>query len=184
MAFLEDYFDEWKPVSLGAGIGWLAFYALFVVYAVTDRSGFLFLDFANLSIHEAGHPTFSPFGDTMMILGGTLAELLVPFACIIYFFWKREIPGTAFCSFWFFENFLYIGYYMADARDQALPRLGNGDHDWAMLFGRWGLIQHDVQIGYATRRLGWAGMLLTAAWFGWHAWSSWSTARDHRHYLT
>jgi len=45
-----------------------------------------FLDFANLMIHECGHPLFSGFGYTAMILGGTLAELIVPLLCTGYFF--------------------------------------------------------------------------------------------------
>src|SRR5438876_2134218 len=78
VAFLEDKFGEWKPVSRGAGIAWLCFYALFLLYAFTNRSGFLFLDFVNLIIHEGGHFFFSWFGNTIVILGGTLGELLVP----------------------------------------------------------------------------------------------------------
>src|SRR5205814_1119930 len=43
VAFLEDKFGEWKPVSRGAGIAWPCFYSLFLLYAFTNRSGFLFL---------------------------------------------------------------------------------------------------------------------------------------------
>lgn len=164
MALLHDYFGEWKPVSRFPGIGWLAFYLLFLIYAATNRSGFLFLDYANLMIHEAGHFFFSWFGYTITILGGTLAELLVPFLCAAYFFTRREAPAFAFCSFWFFENFPYIGTYMADAREQALPLVGSGDHDWGILFGQWGLLMQDQKIGATMRILGWIGMLASAAW--------------------
>jgi len=167
MAWLEEYFGEWKPISRYAGIGWLCVYALFLVYAARERSGFLFLDFANLAIHEVGHPFFSPFGYTIMIMGGTLMELLVPAACAAAFFWKREIAGTAFCLFWFFENCPYIGTYMADARVQNLPLVGNGDHDWAILFGQWGLLAQDEKIGGATRAIGWIGMLAVMGWLAW-----------------
>ena len=175
MAFLEEEFGEWKPVSRFAGIAWIVVYVLFLIYAAADRSGFLFLDFVNLMIHEVGHPLFSGFGYTMMILGGTLAELIVPLLCAAYFFWQREITGFAFCSFWFFENFPYIGTYMADARAQALPLVGSGDHDWAILFGQWGLMMRDVQIGGFIRAMGWVGMLSVV---GWLAWRTWSCARD------
>lgn len=164
MALLVGKLEDWKPVSRGVGIAWLCFYALFLLYALADRSGFLFLDYVNLIIHEAGHPFFSWFGYTIMILGGTLAELLVPLLCAIYFFWQRETPGFAFCSFWFFENFPYIGTYMADARALALPLVGSGDHDWEILFRQWGLLMHDQEIGGIMRSLGWLGMLATVAW--------------------
>jgi hypothetical protein len=161
--------DDWKPVSRRVAIIAIAFYLLFLLYAAFDHSGFLFLDFANLMIHEAGHPLFSPFGETLMILGGTLAELIVPLACAAYFFFRRESTGVAFCSFWWFENFLYIGTYMADARTLALPLVGSGDHDWEILFSQWNLLLHDQQIGHATRTLGWLGMLASISWFAWRS---------------
>src|SRR5258707_2091749 len=162
MAFLEEQFGEWKPISRYAGIGWLCFYLLFLIYAARDRMGFLFLDYANLMIHGCGHPIFCVFGYTPMILGGTLAELIVPLLCAGYFFWKREIAGTAFCAFWFFENFPYIGTYMADARAQDLPLVGSGDHDWGILFGLWGLLAQDQKIGGTTPAIGWGRMLSAA----------------------
>jgi hypothetical protein len=162
--YLTDRFGPWKPVSRFVGIGWLCFYGLFLLYAARNRSGFLFLDYANLIIHEGGHFFFSWFGETLMILGGTLGELIVPLLCATYFFFQRETTGFAFCGFWFFENLPYIGAYMADASDQALPLVGGGEHDWGTLFGQWGLLQHDHAIGAATRDLGWIGMLVTVAW--------------------
>jgi hypothetical protein len=156
--------DEWKPVSRLAGAAWLIFYALFLIYAYTDNSGFLFIDYVNLIVHEGGHFFFSWFGYTITILGGTLGELLVPFLCALYFFFQRETTGFAFSAFWFFENFPYIGTYMADARDQALPLVGSGDHDWDILFGQWGLLEQDRKIGGATRIIGWIGMFAVVAW--------------------
>ena len=164
MAFLEEKFGEWKPVSRGAGIAWLCFYILFLLYAFADRTGFLILDYVNLIVHEGGHFFFSWFGHTIMVLGGTLGELLVPILCAVYFFWQRETTGFAFCSFWFFENFPYIGIYMADARTAALPLVGSEESDWTILFGQWGLLHQDQKIGGLMRVLGWLGMLATVAW--------------------
>jgi hypothetical protein len=172
MLDFTERFGEWKPVSKIAGISWLVVYLLFLIYAALDQSDFLFLDFANLMIHEAGHPLFSPFGYTMTILGGTLAELIVPLACFAYFFMKRETTGAAFCAFWFFENFLYIGTYMADARTLALPLVGSGDHDWEILFTQWNLLVHAEQIGHTARFLGWLGMLSVLAWLAYRIWQS------------
>src|ERR1700675_1095923 len=164
MPLLEEKLGPWKPVSRLTGIAWLCFYALFLLYAFADRSGFLILDYVNLIIHEGGHFFFSWFGNTIMILGGTLGELLVPLLCAIYFFWQREATGCAFSSFWFFENFPYIGAYMADARTAALPLVGSEESDWTILFTQWGLLAQDVKIGAIMRTLGWLGMLATMAW--------------------
>jgi hypothetical protein len=169
--------NDWKPISRPIAIIAIAFYLLFLLYAANSRSGFLFLDFANLAIHEAGHPLFgilgggaeTGFGYTLMVLGGTLLELIVPLACAAYFFFRRESTGTAFCAFWFFENFLYIGSYMSDARTRAQPLVGSGDSDWEVLFTQWNLLLHDTQIAHVTRTLGWIGMVASVAWFAYRS---------------
>jgi hypothetical protein len=99
-----------------------------------------------------------------MILGGTLGELLVPLFCAAGFFWQREPTGFAFSIFWFFENFPYIGTYMADARTAALPLVGSEESDWTILFGQWGLLAQDQKIGGIMRTIGWLGMLAAMAW--------------------
>ena len=168
MALLEEHFGEWKPIPRWVGVAWLVVFGLFLLYAMSSASKFLFIDFVNLMIHEAGHPFFSWFGSyTLTILGGTLGELIVPLLCAVAFFWRREIPGTAFSLFWFFENFLYIGVYMADARAEALPLVGSGDHDWNILFTQWNLLLKDTSIGGTTRTLGWLGMVAVCAWLAW-----------------
>lgn len=169
---------EWKPVSRIGGVAWVVFYGLFLLYVFANKSGFLFLDYVNLIIHEGGHFFFSWFGYTISILGGTLGELIVPLLCAIYFFFRRETTGFAFASFWFFENFLYIGTYMADARAQALPLVGSGDHDWDILFGQWGLLAQDQKIGGTTRIIGWIGMFAVGGWLANRLRVSWSTRRE------
>jgi len=163
MSLFED-FPDWKSVSRVAGIAWLAFYLLFLLYAALSSSGFLVIDYANLMIHEGGHMVFSPFGYTITILGGTLLELIVPFLCGLAFWWKRETTAVAFCAFWFFENFLYIGSYMSDARTAAQPLVGSDESDWTILFTQWGVLIHDQQIGQTMRDLGYLGMFAVMAW--------------------
>ena len=165
MPLFGDDFPELKPVFRVFGIAWLAFYLLFLLYAAANTSGFLIIDFVNLIIHEGGHFFFSWFGHTIMILGGTLGELIVPLLCGVYFWWKRETTAIAFCSFWFFENFLYIGTYMADARTSALPLVGSEESDWTLLFTQWNILVRDQQIGHTMRILGWLGMFATVGWF-------------------
>src|SRR6266446_4444790 len=139
----ENFFAEWKPVSKPALIGWLAFYVLFLLYAFTDKEGFLFIDSANLIVHESGHLFFGWFGPTIGLWGGTLMELLVPLLLAVYFAFNRQATGTAFCVFFMFENLLYIAGYMADARAQELPLVTvgdpeNGGHDWFNIFSQLG----------------------------------------------
>jgi hypothetical protein len=159
--------EDWRRVSTAALVAWLVFFLGFLWYAARSEEDFLFLDNVNLVIHEAGHPLFSFFGETMNILGGTLLELLVPLGIALYFWWHRHTAGVGFCSFWFFENFLYIGTYMADARRLTLPLVGSGEHDWEILFSQWGVLHLDQKIGGWTRTLGWWGMGLTVVWLVW-----------------
>lgn len=163
--------DNWTPVSrIGGGLV-LALYFLFLLYAWRNTSGFLFLDWANLAIHEAGHPLFSWGGYTLMILGGTLGELVAPLLCAAFFFIKRQTYGFAFSLFWFFENFLYIGTYMSDARTQNLPLVNSDESDWTILFTQWGVLAYDQRIGHFTRQLGWFGMFAVVAWLGYRLYS-------------
>ncbi len=173
--FLDDLKEDWHPVSNPARVGWLAFYAVFLGYALTNRSGFLIIDYVFVPIHEGGHLLFRWFGQTLMVMGGTLLQLGVPLALAIYFVFQRQVLGTAFAAFFFFENFLNVATYMADARAQALQYVTVGDaefaeHDWAYLFIKLGVLEHDTAIGGFVRVLGWLGMLGVVAWFAWKTW--------------
>jgi hypothetical protein len=172
MDWSYDELDDWKPVSRAGGIICISLYTLFLLYAFHETSGFLFLDFANLMIHEAGHPLFSWFGNTLMLLGGTLLELIVPAGCAAYFYCQRQPYGFAFSAFWFFENFLYIGTYMQDARANALPLVNSDIGDWTILFGQWGILNYDLKIGQFVRSLGWVGMLATLSWLAYRTYCS------------
>jgi len=87
----------------------------------------------------------------------------VPLLCAAYFFVKREPAGFTFSMFWFFENFPYIGTYMADARTATLPLVGSEESDWTILFTQWDVLAQDQKIGGAMRILGFLGMLATVA---------------------
>jgi hypothetical protein len=106
--FWQTILDEpWKPVSRPAVAAWLVFYAGLLVYGYAAHGGFLFIDSANLVVHEGGHNLFGWFGTTLGLWGGTLLEWLVPFLLAVYLFTDRHTTGFAFCLFFFFENWLY-----------------------------------------------------------------------------
>lgn len=162
----------WNRISRLGGSFWLFSYVLFLLYAWRDTTGFLFPDFVNLMIHEAGHMFFSWGGHTIMLLGGTLGELIVPVFCAAGFLYKRQIYGFAFSVFWFFENFLYIGTYMADARTSALPLVNSDESDWTLLFEQWNILPYDQKIGGFFRLMGWVGMLAAICWLAYQTYRS------------
>ena len=167
---LRSALDQpWKPVSRPAVVAWLIFYGVFLIYAFSARGAFLFIDSANLVVHEAGHNLFAWFGPALGLWGGTLLQWLVPLLLAAYFFTQRQTNGFVFCLFFFFENWLYTATYMADARAQALPLVTTGDpdfveHDFYTIFSSLGLLNYDTEIAAVVRFLGWAGMLAVAGW--------------------
>ena len=169
-ASVGDILDQpWKPVPRPALVAWVVFYIGFLVYALRAAGGFLFIDAANLVVHEGGHNLFGWFGPTLGLWGGTLLQWLVPFLLAVYFFTERQTAGFVFCLFFFFENWLYTATYMADARVQLLPLVTTGDpdfveHDWYAIFSSLGVLNHDTQIARAVRLLGWCGMIACVGW--------------------
>lgn len=161
--------EPWQPVSRAELTGWVIFYFTFLIYAFTHENGFWPLDTLNLIVHEGGHALFSWFGATATLYGGTALQFLVPVGLLSYFCFRRQTAAVAFTLFWTFENFLYTGTYMADARAQRLPLVTIADpeagfHDWAAIFSRWGLLRYDVRIGGMMRVLGVLGMVASVGW--------------------
>ncbi len=161
--------EDWRPVSKAATGGWLLFYAAFLVYAFAMHGGYLFIDSANLVVHEGGHLLFAWFGQTLCLWGGTILQWAVPFLLAVYFFHQRQVAAFVFCLFFFFENWLYTATYMADARAMILPLVTAGnsevaEHDWNAIFSSLGVLQYDTTIAAIVRTLGWCGMIASAGW--------------------
>ena len=165
MHFLPNILPaDWRALSRPALFAWLAFYGMFLVYALVHNGQFLFIDLANLVVHEGGHLLFGWFGPTLGLWGGTILQWAVPLALAAYFFSQRHTAGFIFCLFFFFENWLYTATYMADARAQVLPLVsaGGGDyveHDWFTIFSSLGVLRYDTMIAGVIRFLGWCGMV-------------------------
>lgn len=159
----------WESMSTGSMIATSIGAFLLLLALATNRTGFLFvLDHANLAFHEAGHLFFGILGSTMGLYGGTLGQLVFPTVTIVTF-WKRRDPiGLTWGALWYFQNFLNISWYMADARAQQLPLVGGGDHDWTRIFSRWGVLAWDTRIAAITRWLGWFGMLAALSFLVWY----------------
>ena len=44
--------EDWRPISRAAILGWLVFFCLFLIYAFRMHGDYLFIDSANLVVHE------------------------------------------------------------------------------------------------------------------------------------
>jgi hypothetical protein len=100
----------------------------------------------SLAMHETGHLVFAPFGEPLVVLGGSLLQLLLPAAFAAHFARRRAGYAAAVCLWWVAQNGWDVALYVADARAEALPLVGGGEHDWAFLLMRWGLLEADVRI--------------------------------------
>jgi hypothetical protein len=166
---------EWQPVPRWILVAWATFYAVFLSYVFHSHGGFLFIDLANLVVHEGGHLLFGWFGPTLGLWGGTLLQWLVPFVLATYFLVQRQKSAFVFCTFFFFENWLYTATYMADARAMVLPlvtAVGDSDyieHDWNAIFSSLGVLKYDTTMAGVVRFLGWCGMIAVVTWFVWSA---------------
>ncbi len=156
---------RWDCIPTRKLTGFLAGVFLFLILVLKSTPGFVFaLDDANLMFHEAGHPLYGIFSNRLMVYGGTMGQLTFPVILAISFWRKRDAIAFAAAVIWFFENWLNIARYMADAREQVLPLVGGGEHDWWTIFGRWGVLQRDTHIAAVVRTVGWIGMGAACVW--------------------
>jgi len=142
-------------ITLGGLVFVIAFGVACIGFHWLNPEGwFPLLDSANLAIHEAGHPLVGVFSARATVYGGTLFQLLFPLAVAWHFYEAGNASGMAASMVWLGENLFNIARYMADARLRQLPLVGNGDHDWAEIFSRWGVLQLDGRIANVTRGIG------------------------------
>lgn len=134
-----------------------------------------FLHAINTPFHEAGHVIFSPFGQYIHSLGGTLGQILMPFICVISLLkTNRDSFGASIALWWMGENFLDISPYINDARALDLPLLGGnvghsspyGFHDWEYLLTEANIIEYDTIIAKIAFFTGSIIILLALFWAG------------------
>lgn len=169
--------SEWKPVGFPALLVTALIAVLLAgIHRFSAESWVPILDSANLALHEAGHPLCGLLSERLTVYGGTLFQLIFPLAIAFQFYRQRDTTSFAVATIWLGENLLNIGRYMADARAQILPLVGNGEHDWTEIFLRWGVLNSDVRIGGLTRFLGYVLMLGAAVWL----YRQWQHSKEDR----
>src|SRR5215468_3917282 len=127
----------------------LIFAGLLLVYfgwiALTPMQG-SFLDNIDLPIHEFGHLLFRPFGEFMMVAGGSLFQVIFPAFFVGYFFWQKSYYSAAIVLFWIGQSILNVWVYAADAIVMRLVLTSGftgsegSFHDWNYLLAATGLL--------------------------------------------
>lgn len=139
----------------------------------TGEMGDSFIHRPLLIFHEAGHVIFMPFGRWIMVLGGTLGQLLMPAIMAGALLIKNRDPFGASAGVWFFGvSLLDVAPYAFDARDPQLMLLSGstgeeGGHDWIYLLDSMGLLNHSHTVGGLIH---FAGGLVISCALCWSAW--------------
>jgi len=150
-----------KVTTLGR-ILLILLFTYFAFELLTTPAHWIFLDNANLFIHEGGHLVFMLFGQFIYILGGSFMQIALPCAFFVYFLRKKNYFSTSTVLFWIADNIINVSVYMKDAQLMQLPLLGGESsiHDWNWLFSHMGLLQYSNFIGGTFFFIGTLGLIL------------------------
>ena len=135
----------------------LTIYFLSIAYAPLNGS---FLDIVDLPIHETGHLLFRPFGEFLMIAGGSLFQVIMPVIFVGYFVWYEKYYSAAIVLLWVGQSTLNVFVYAADAvvmqivLTSGLTGSEGSLHDWNYLLSETGLINSTKTVAGLIRFLG------------------------------
>ena len=127
-------------------------------------------------IHEFGHLLFRPFGEFLMLLGGSLFQAGLPFALGVIFLVRKQDPYAAAVMLWWCAiAVMDTAPYIYDAQEPQhvllTGRTGEtGAHDFIDVLGDLGLLKKAQAVGYAVHRVGAAMLLTSLAWAGVIVW--------------
>jgi len=167
-----DAMRFWLSVVILAGLALWSWSLIGMDYR-SGEMGESFLHRPILVFHEAGHIVFMPLGHWVMVLGGTLGQLIMPAILAGALLIKNRDPFGAAVGLWFFGvSVLDIAPYMYDALQPQLMLLSGqvgeaGGHDWIYLFTSMGLLSKAQLIGALTHKIGALVVVLALAWGTW-----------------
>jgi hypothetical protein len=148
-------FAIWGFYFISGGVSW-------------ETIGGSFLHSINLPFHEFGHLFFSPFGNFMMILGGSLFQVSMPLGLMCIFIWKnRDNFAASIMLWWSGQNFIDVSPYIQDAQYRLLPLVGGGSeesHDWGNLLSQLGSLESAHTIASISFSFGAILMAIGLAW--------------------
>src|SRR5438105_9641935 len=86
----------------------LSIYFLWIAYDPMQGS---FLDNVDLPIHETGHLIFRPFGELLMIAGGSLFQVILPAVLVGYSLWLSQYYAAAIVGLCVGQSILNLWVY-------------------------------------------------------------------------
>lgn len=137
--------------------GVLSLYFLWIAYDPMQGS---FLDLVDLPIHEFGHLLFNPFGQFMMVAGGSVFQVIFPLVFVGYFVWQRSFYSAAIVMLWVGQSILNVWVYASDAVVMQLVLTSGvtgaegGFHDWNYMLTELGLLDSTKGVAKVIRLVG------------------------------
>jgi len=148
-------FTLWGFYFITAGVNW-------------EKIGSSFLHHVNLPFHEFGHIFFMPFGHFMMILGGSLFQVLMPLGLMCVFMFKqRDNFAASIMLWWCGQNFIDVSPYIDDAQYRMLPLVGGRgeeSHDWGNLLAMMNALEKTHKVAHTSFNIGVVIILIALFW--------------------
>lgn len=112
------------------------------------------LHLVDLGIHELGHLLTYVFPDLVTAVAGSALQILLPVGlAVAFWFGVGDRMAAGVCLAWAGSSAQQVAVYVADAPYQRLPLIG-GEHDWAFILGRLGILDRAEGAAVAVRGLG------------------------------
>lgn len=129
----------------------------------------------HLVFHEAGHALLFWAPRLLMVMGGTLGQLLMPLTLAIAFgVRQRNFFAMAVCLWWLGHSVVDCAPYINDSRAMQLELLGGGTgndqegHDWNYILGALNWLPYDVRIAHVVLLTG--RIIMVGAWLWAFCW--------------
>ena len=145
----------------------LSVYFLWIAYDPMRGS---FLDTVDLPIHETGHLLFRPFGEFMMIAGGSLFQVILPLIFVGYFVWQKSYYSAAIVMLWVGQSILNVWVYASDAVVMQLVLTSGftgaegSFHDWNYMLERLGWLNSTKTVAGIIRFTGTVTIIVSGLW--------------------
>ena len=136
------------------------------VRTLTDTETWNVFAGLTLAVHEGGHLLFGPFGEWLMVAGGSLTQVLAPITAAALLLRRGDRYGVAIVGTWITYSLTNLAEYIGDARAMALQLVGFSDdpmHDWHYLLDSVNLLAYDTRLALLVRDLAWLVLLASVA---------------------
>lgn len=126
-----------------------------------------------LGLHELGHLLFRPFGEWLMVAGGSIAQVAAPLIAAALFFRQPDFFAIAVCGGWLSTSLFEMATYMGDASTLEFDVVTIGGeepitpNDWRYMLESVGLLLWDQRLAHAVRIVASLVMLASLAFGCW-----------------